>query len=153
MLPLASGSCDAVVLGFALEFSARPHRLVREAERVLSDRGVLVVIGQSPLGVAAWPRLLGLPGRGLPSGAGLVRAGRLRDWLDLLDFEVEQQLGFAAGWPWRGAARRTPSVALADCYGLVARKRVFPLTPARQPLLRRRPAPAVANAGRAARRL
>lgn len=142
MLPLASGSCDAIILGFALEFSARPHRLVREAERVLNDRGVLIAIGQSPLGIAAWPRMLGLPGRGLPRGASLVRAGRLRDWLDLLDFEVEQQLGFAAGWPWRGAARRASGAALADCYALVARKRVAPITPARMAQRRRSPASA-----------
>lgn len=142
MLPLASGSCDAVILAFALEFSTRPHRLVREAERVLSDRGVLVVLGQSPLGIAAWPRLLGMPGRVLPRGAGLVRPGRLRDWLHLLDFEIDRQIGFSAGWPWRGQARSTPSAALADCYALVARKRVAPVTPLRPPLRRPRAAPA-----------
>lgn len=149
MLPLASDSCDAVILAFALEFSTRPHRLVREAERVLNDRGVLVVLGQSPLGVAAWPRLLGLSGRALPRGAGLVRPGRLQDWLDLLDFEVEQKLGFAAGWPWRGQARWTPAVPLADCYALVARKRVAPITPLRVPL--RRPRAAAAPGGVVAR--
>jgi SAM-dependent methyltransferase len=145
MLPLASDSCDAVVLAFALEFSTRPHRLVREAERVLNDRGVLIVLGQSPLGLAAWPRLLGLSGRALPRGTGLVRPGRLSDWLDLLDFEVEQKLGFAAGWPWRGRARWMPAAPLADCYALIARKRVAPITPLRVPL--RRPRAAAAPGG------
>lgn len=141
-LPLASDSCDAVVLAFALEFTTRPHRLLREADRVLSDRGVLVVVGQSPFGVAAWPRLIGLSGRALPKGTGLVRPGRLRDWLDLLDFEIDAQHAFAAGWPWRGQARRRPLDAFADCYALVARKRVAPITPSRVPFKRPRAVPA-----------
>ena len=142
MLPLASGSVDAVVLCFALEFSARPHRLVREANRVLNDRGILVVVGQSPHGLAALPRLLGMSGRALPAGTGLVRPGRLRDWLDLLDFEVEAHHGFGNGWPWRGATRGPVGRAMADCYALVARKRVLPLTPMRRPLRAPRAAPA-----------
>ncbi|WP_420426854.1 class I SAM-dependent methyltransferase [Algiphilus sp.] len=142
MLPLASSSMDAVVLAFALEFSVHPHRLIREANRVLNDRGVLFIVGQSPHSIGALPRLMGLGGRVLPAGTGLVRPGRIRDWLDVLDFELERYSGFSVGPPHRGPSQGGMARTFADCYVLVARKRVFPLTLARQPLLRRRPAPA-----------
>lgn len=134
-LPLASTSIDVIVLVFALEFAASPHRLIREAYRVLRERGTLMVVGQSASGAAAWLRLLGVTGRGLPMGARLVRPGRLQDWLTLLDFEVETPLGFAAGWPWHRHAP-TGSAAerlFADCFAMVAHKRVLPLRPAATP--------------------
>jgi len=142
MLPLASSSMDAVVLAFALEFSVHPHRLVREANRVLNDRGVLFIVGQSPHGLGALPRVFGMGGRVLPQGAGLVRPGRVRDWLDVLDFELETHAGFSVGWPSRGCSQSGFGRTFSDCYVLIARKRVFPLTPMRQPALRRRAAPA-----------
>ena len=141
-LPLASSSVDAVVMAFALEFSAHPHRLIREANRVLNDRGVLFIVGQSPHGLAAVPRLLGMGGRVLPAGTGLVRPGRVCDWLDVLDFELEQYRGFSLGRPLRGPSQGGLARTFSDCYLLVARKRVFPLAPARQPMARRRSAPA-----------
>lgn len=142
MLPLASSSMDAVVLAFALEFAVHPHRLIREANRVLNDRGVLFIVGQSPHGFGALPRLVGMSGRVLPPGSGLVRPGRVRDWLDLLDFELETHAGFTVGWPYRGHFQSGLGRTFSDCYVLVARKRVFPLTPMRQPAARRRAAPA-----------
>lgn len=140
MLPLASSSMDAVVLAFALEFAVHPHRLVREANRVLNDRGVLFIVGQSPHGLGALPRFFGMGGRVLPPGTGLVRPGRVRDWLNVLDFELEEHAGFTVGRPNRGRFQSGMRRTFSDCYVLVARKRVFPLTPARQPALRRRPA-------------
>lgn len=132
-LPLASGSVDVFVLAFALEFSPSPHALLREACRVLNDRGVLLIVGQSPFGLGAWPRLAGLSGRVLPHGAQLLRPSRLRDWLALLDLELTAHDGFAAGWPWRGAAPSLPGRWLADCYLLQAHKRVIPRTPVLRP--------------------
>jgi hypothetical protein len=38
-LPIASNSVDLVVLPHVLEFSAEPHRILREAERVLMPAG------------------------------------------------------------------------------------------------------------------
>ena len=72
-----------------LDMSHNPHQLLREINRVLTPHGHLLVVGNnrwSLLGV--WRKLLSLlPGRRKRA----VRepgAGRLQDWLTLLDFAV-----------------------------------------------------------------
>lgn len=137
-MPLATGSVDLFVLVFALEFSPSPHALLREACRVMSDRGVLLIVGQSPYGAAAAKRVLGASGGCLPHGSTLLRPGRLRDWLALLDLELVTQEAFGVGWPARGQARSTAARWMADCYMLRARKRVAAQTPAARPAFRRR---------------
>src|SRR3977135_1779466 len=44
-LPLASQSIDLLALPHVLEFSAQPHALLREAERVLRAEGSIVISG------------------------------------------------------------------------------------------------------------
>ena len=88
-LPLATESVDVVVVMHGLDMSHNPHQLLREINRVLTPHGHLLVVGNnrwSLLGV--WRQLLSLlPGRRKRA----VRepgAGRLQDWLTLLDFAV-----------------------------------------------------------------
>ena len=47
-LPFASASLDLVVLPHVLEFSARPHQVLREVERVLVPEGSVVISGFNP---------------------------------------------------------------------------------------------------------
>jgi SAM-dependent methyltransferase len=99
--PWSAASLDLVVLPHTLEWCADPHLCLREVERVLMPEGRLLVAGLQPW--RWWSR----KARRHPEGrAGLqpIALGRLRDWLRLLDFEVEQvALG---GWtpPLRSAA-------------------------------------------------
>ena len=44
-LPFATGSLDLVLLPHVLEFSAHPHRVLREVERVLVPEGSVVISG------------------------------------------------------------------------------------------------------------
>ena len=48
-LPLATHSMDLVALPHVLEFSAHPHQILREAERVLRPEGQIVISGFNPL--------------------------------------------------------------------------------------------------------
>ena len=90
-LPLESDSVDAIIAFHCLEFSADPHKVLREMHRVLTPHGHLIVIGFSPYslqGVGSGIR--SLFGNPLWSQHGALGQGRLNDWLRLLGCEVEQ---------------------------------------------------------------
>ncbi|MFT4242757.1 MAG: methyltransferase domain-containing protein [Acidovorax sp.] len=91
-LPFASASLDLLVLPHTLELSVDPHAALREVERVLVPEGRVVISGLNP--ASLWglrqrrARLL----RGalyLPDAGEFIGHRRLRDWLRLLNFEVE----------------------------------------------------------------
>ena len=133
-LPLPAKSVDAVILPHTLEFSASPHTVLREASRVLNDRGRLFILGFNPLGARAWRQRLGLRGKLFPPGAHFYGAHRVGDWLQLLDFEVSDLRRFGTGFPWlaprsivRPWALDDALALFADNYLLVARKRVLPV--------------------------
>jgi len=87
-LPIASGSIDLVVLPHVLEFSANPHQILREAERVLMPEGHLVISGFNPLSLWGAKRALGRRGGDIPWSGDFIGLLRLRDWLKLLGFEL-----------------------------------------------------------------
>ncbi len=90
-LPFATQSIDLIVLPHALELSPDPHHLLREAERVLVPEGKLIVSCFNPYSL--WGarqfagRALGKPF--LPRAGQFISLPRVKDWLKLLDFEVE----------------------------------------------------------------
>jgi SAM-dependent methyltransferase len=57
-LPIASQSLDLVALPHLLEFSAHPHQVLREAERVLRPEGRLLIAGFNPLSLWGLRRAL-----------------------------------------------------------------------------------------------
>lgn len=134
-LPLASDSVDAVLLPHSLEHTREPHRVLREAERVLAGEGHLLVLGFHPLGMWALRQRCGAP---TPWAGRYVSASRLREWLAVLGFETVMlrhylfrppftrewlvRSAFLDRWRWRISA---------SAYMLVARKRVFAMTPLR----------------------
>jgi len=98
-LPFPAASLDLVVLPHTLEFSADPHQVLREVERVLVPEGRVVISGFNPAslwgfrqGRARLGARVGLPGAPhlfLPDAGEFIGPWRLRDWLRLLSFEVE----------------------------------------------------------------
>jgi SAM-dependent methyltransferase len=133
-LPIQDKSVDAVLLPHCLEFSPSPYSLLREVNRILSDRGRLIVLGFSPWSAWAWRRWFGLRYRAFPPGARFVSVGRISDWLDLLDFEVVDVRRYGVGFPWlrptsdEGAGLGRWLGAWSEAYALVAKKRVIPMT-------------------------
>ena len=91
-LPFASQSLDLVVLPHILEFATEPHQVLREVERVLIPEGQLIVCGFNP--ASLWGarqmagRLLGAPF--LPRDGEFISLPRLKDWLKLLNMEVNR---------------------------------------------------------------
>ena len=87
-LPLASGSIDLVVLPHVLEFSPHPHRILREAARVLMPDGQIVISGFNPLSLWGMRRALGPVRNEFPWCGRFIGLLRLKDWLQLLSFEL-----------------------------------------------------------------
>lgn len=98
-LPFDSQSLDLVVLPHALELARDPHLALREVERVLVPEGRVVIVGFNPTSLWGLRQQLGRWRRRLapespralflPSAGEFLRYRRLRDWLRLLSFEVE----------------------------------------------------------------
>ena len=134
-LPIQEKSVDAVLLPHCLEFSRSPYPVLREVNRVLSDRGRLVLLGFSPWSFWAWRQWLGLRYRAFPAGAHFISLGRLSDWLELLDFEICEARRYGVGFPWtRPFSDEAGGLARgfrgwSEGYLVVAKKRVIPMTP------------------------
>ena len=87
-LPLASQSADLLVLPHVLEFSPDPHRVLREAERVLMPEGQIVISGFNTLSFWGLKQSLARRGSAYPWNAHMLGLLRLKDWLKLLGFEL-----------------------------------------------------------------
>ena len=85
-LPIASQSIDLLVLPHVLEFSANPHQILREVERVLMPEGRVIVSGFNPWSL--WGLRAMLDTDGYPWCGKFVNLPRLKDWLALLGFEM-----------------------------------------------------------------
>lgn len=146
-LPIESDSVDAVLLPHTLDYSDRPHAVLREVDRVLRRDGRLIILGFKPGGLWGLRRLI--PGAGIPPGADhLISDRRLKDWLQLLDMRIEGSSRYFFRWPLPGNKARSSEQweqrgkawwpELGACYMLSAQKRVSTLTPVRS-LWRRKP--------------
>ena len=89
-LPFAAGSIDLVVMPHVLEFYENPHQILREVERVLIPEGQVIIIGFNPLSL--WGLRRRLPNRlqDFPSRGNYISVLRLKDWLQLLSFDVDR---------------------------------------------------------------
>src|SRR5256714_4451886 len=87
-LPLAAQSIDLLALPHVLEFSAQPHAILREAERVLMPEGSIVISGFNPLSLWGAARALRRERRQVPWCGRFIGLLRLKDWLALLGFEL-----------------------------------------------------------------
>jgi len=91
-LPFASQSLDLVVLPHVLEFASEPHQVLREVERVLIPEGQVIICGFNPVSLWALRQVAGrLTGTHfLPLDGEFISVLRLKDWLKLLNMEVNR---------------------------------------------------------------
>ncbi len=141
-LPFPAQSLDLVVLPHALEMSDDPHATLREVERTLVPEGKVVICGFNPLSLWGLRQTRGhfyqRLGRGslfLPPAGEFIGIRRLRDWLNLLGFEVEvvrfgcyrpavRSARWLQRWAWMDPLGSRWWPVLGSAYFLVAVKRV-----------------------------
>ncbi len=139
-LPIAMDSVDVIVLPHILEYSKDAHKLLREMERVLIGDGHVVIIGINPLSLWGLWHLFKCWWGEMPWSGQLISIPRLKDWLSLLDFEVEKINGFFFSPPLSNQnwlkkfmpLERLGRYCWPICGGLyvvVAKKRTVPLNP------------------------
>jgi len=134
-LPFDADSVDLLVMPHGLEVAGDAHAVLREAERVLVPEGYLIL-----LGLDAWT-LWGLAQRFRGRRYPLHSQGRIRDWLQLLGFELQQRQllpmfhydmpDWLYRWPKTQYLAGLLSANLAGGYLVLAQKRVTTLTPIR----------------------
>jgi SAM-dependent methyltransferase len=132
-LPFRSDSIDAILLPHTLELVEDPYAVLREAERVLTGEGCLMICGFNPFSGWGARRVFGQYfGRPAfpPHTQRMLSERRLRDWVALLGFDVDSVHGYLGFLPMKGGAAEVhPKRALmAGAYLLKARKRVSTLT-------------------------
>ena len=132
-LPFRSDSIDAILLPHTLELVEDPYAVLREAERVLTGEGCLMICGFNPFSGWGARRLFGRYfGRPAfpPHTQRMLSERRLRDWVALLGFDVDSVHGYLGFLPMKGGISEVhPRRALtAGAYLLKARKRVSTLT-------------------------
>ncbi|MEY4439823.1 MAG: hypothetical protein RIQ36_1287 [Pseudomonadota bacterium] len=131
-LPFPSASLDLLVLPHTLELSYDPHATLREVERVLVPEGRVVICGFNPNSLWGLSKSFK---RGFSQVGDFIGQRRLRDWLQLLSFEVEStSFGcyrplvkterWLQRWDWMDEAGVRWWPILGAVYGMVAVKRV-----------------------------
>lgn len=91
-LPFASHSLDLIVLPHVLEFAEEPHQVLREVERVLIPEGQVIICGFNPASLWGMRQAAGrLSGAHfLPVNGEFISMPRLKDWLKLLNMDVNR---------------------------------------------------------------
>lgn len=87
-LPFESQSLDLLLLPHVLEYSANPHQVLREAERVLRPEGRLILSGFNPHSLWGMVRVLQGGERGYPWNGSFLNISRVKDWMVLLGLDV-----------------------------------------------------------------
>ncbi len=140
-LPLANDVIDVTVLHHVLEFSENPHQVLKEAARVTIPRGYVIIVAFNPLSFAGLMQAFGaLFNRRGVSKRRALRASRMRDWLEFLDFSCTSTRHVFHNFPINNARylastkvleklRYKSKMPMGMSYILVARKDKVGLTP------------------------
>lgn len=138
-LPFLSGSIDLVMLPHTLELVDNARQLLAEACRVIKPEGLIVICGFNPY--SAWGVKKVFTKQNIPPWSGnFIHFHQIKRWLQLADFELEQQQSFLYRPPINHPVlyRKLKFLEqlgnkcfplLGGVYILLARAKVVPLTP------------------------
>jgi SAM-dependent methyltransferase len=87
-LPIATQSIDLLILPHILEFTDRPHQILREVDRVMMPEGRIIITGFNPWSLWGVRRWMGADIRQAPWCGNFISLVRMKDWLSLLGFDV-----------------------------------------------------------------
>lgn len=89
-LPFSANSIDLIVMPHVLEFHEEPHQVLREVERILIPEGQLLISGFNPLSLwGLWRKAHGQHAD-FPWTGQYLSVQRVKDWMQLLGFEVDR---------------------------------------------------------------
>ena len=162
-LPFAAGSLDLIALPHTLELCGDAHAALREVQRTLAPEGKVAITGINPFSFWGWRhararlwRRCGLHSAPwLAPDAALIAHWRLREWLQLLGFEVDalhlgcwlpalRREGTLARFAWLDALGSHCAPAFGAVYFILATRRVYDMR--QLPAAWRRPVPAFGSA-------
>ena len=85
-LPIATGSMKAVLFFHTLDFCEAPHQALREADRVLTDDGQLIIVGFNPFSAFGVRHMLTAWRHREPWNGHFYSRRRVGEWLSVLDY-------------------------------------------------------------------
>lgn len=138
--PLPDQSLDLVVMQHSLDFTRRPHEMIREAARTIAPSGYLVIIGFNPWSWWGGAQKMMPFSTDMPWVANAVSMKRLQDWLLLLEFTVQSTETLGHLWPItlfpERVSHRVDSVfaellGMGNLYMIIAQKTVLGMTSSR----------------------
>ena len=89
-IPLPTDSVDLVILPHTLELYPNPHIVLREIDRILMHDGRIVIMGFNPKSLWGLRNLCGFRSVTPIKNNQQVSVSRLKDWLQLLSFEIDR---------------------------------------------------------------
>lgn len=139
-LPIITGSIDLVIIPHTLEFIDNPRQLLAEACRVIKPEGLIAIAGFNPYSMWGVKNWLSKNGKLIPKHANLIHSQQIKNWLELADFQIEQQQSTLFVPPTQHANHYSPMKLiekignkwlpnLGGIYVIIARAKVLPLTP------------------------
>jgi len=141
-LPIANDTMKLVVLWHTLDFCDNPHQALREADRVLTEDGQLIIIGFNPVSAFGLRHILSGWRKKSPWYGRFYSRWRLKDWLSVLDYRVLHSEASFIRPPinservlrrLRGLERLQPWLGgLGGIYIVQARKQTIPMTLSRR---------------------
>lgn len=87
-LPISNNCINLVFFPHSLEFCENPHAALREAERVLTADGHLLILGINPYSLFGLARAIGGVRNSVPWCGRTYSRSRLTDWLSVLGFRT-----------------------------------------------------------------
>nr|WP_136251910.1 methyltransferase domain-containing protein [Ningiella ruwaisensis] len=138
-LPLQNNSVDAFLLAAELDFAQDPHQIIREIDRAITANGHVIIAGFNPFSLAGVMKYLPINRNNLLHEGRFFTAARIKDWLQLLDFEIiqQEQVVYSALFMRKRLNQRSRIQKwckrylpwFSGMYVIVARKREVPLSP------------------------
>ncbi len=142
-LPFENDSMDVVILHHLFDFYDSQQLMLKEAARVTIPMGRVLIVGFNPMSLWGLARPVARLRRNVPWAGSFLRAGRLMDWLNLLDFRIDRIHYNTYGLPLnrkpfvgavsdysQGLSRRS-NLPFGASYVISARKHVGAMTPMR----------------------
>jgi hypothetical protein len=137
-LPMSENSVDAFLLAHELDFARDPHQILREVNRTIIANGYLVITGFNPLSLCGVFKYLPINKGNILHDARFFSSARVKDWLQLLGFEIVDvkhllfnelflQRKLRTSSKWNQWCHQYLSL-FTTMYVIVARKREIPLS-------------------------